>query len=656
MRVDNNNERESNSRSQSADHPRLGRTLLKYGDDLTQKALRGEIDNCIGREEEITSLIRILCKKRKRNPLLIGPAGVGKTAIVEGVAYQIAHEQIHDNLVGKSIYEIHVSSLMADSSVYGSLEDKVNKIIKDLKNSKERAILFIDEIHTILTPGTGGNALKIADALKPALARSDIQIIGATTEDEAHKFLESDKALLRRFQIIKVKEPGKEDTLQILSAVKNKLSVSHGVEIPEALVENSYTLCERYLRERYFPDKAIDLLDEATSHCKLNPVVEDQNQNQEEEGILSESIRNGDYDESVRIFRSMNPPTGIVNHSRSLNKDDLENVISKWTGIPVDELQRSYEEKINNLQAVFDEKIIGQAVAKRAIIKCLQRFSLNLNNDKKPLGVFLFVGPSGVGKTEIARIMSNNLMPGKENFLRLDMSEYAESHSRSRLIGSPPGYVGYEEGGQLVEHVRKNPYCLIVFDEIEKAHPSLFDLFLQIFEEGSLIDGKGNKADFSNTIIIMTSNLRTQGNVSIGFTENENATVAVSETDENHLRSMLTEHLRSELIGRISNIVEFTILTRDEINQIVRKELSLKIRLLEEKLGIHLETDESVYEYLNLKSYSVEFGARNVQTNIGKLFEEAILDYYFKNKQVESILISVTDNIICVNERHIDSN
>lgn len=629
-------------------------TLQKYGRDLTEEAKKGKIDPVIGRETEIERIIQILCRRTKNNPCLIGEPGVGKTAIIEGLAQRIVDGNVPEILLNKRVFALDLTGMVAGTKYRGDFEERIKAVIEEVTKSND-IILFIDEIHTIIGAGSAEGSTDAANILKPSLARGDFQLIGATTISEYRKNIEKDSALERRFQTVTVAEPNEEDAIQILKGLKDKYEAHHKVVITDGAIEASVKLSSRYINDRFLPDKAIDLIDEAASRVRLASSAPSEELKTAEQKLLSvkaekdDAINSQEFERAAKLRdQEKQIENEILNlkqqrseknaHvSGEVTEENIAEIVSLWTGIPVAQLTEEESERLLKLESVLHERLIGQNEAVTAVSKAIRRGRVGLKDPKRPLGSFIFLGPTGVGKTELCKALAEAMFGSENMMIRLDMSEYMEKHTVSRLVGSPPGYVGFEEGGQLTEKVRRNPYSVILFDEIEKAHPDVFNILLQILEDGILTDSQGRKVDFKNTVIIMTSNigarLITEKKVSFGFGAGDS-----SERDENNIKASVLEELKSafrpEFLNRVDDIIVFNKLTQDEIKQIAGKMLEgLKSRLL--NLNITAQFTDSVLTALAEKGFDPIYGARplrrEIQNRIEDPVSEKILDGTIKN-------------------------
>ena len=634
-------------------------TLAKYGRDLTASAEEGRIDPVIGRQSETERVIQILCRRTKNNPCLVGEPGVGKTAVAEGLAQRIADGIIPDLLSDKRIVTLDIPAMIAGAKYRGEFEERLKAVMEEVRQSDE-VILFIDEIHTIVGAGAAEGAVDAANILKPALARGEIQLIGATTLSEYRKHIEKDAALERRFQPISVGEPSEEDTVLILRGLRDKYEAHHGIRITDSAIDAAVKLSARYINDRFLPDKAIDLIDEAASgkrisshaipadireiESELNRVIHDK-----EEAIGNQQFeRAADLRDQEKALRkkhaSLEQSFGeisAVGEKNELTSDDIARTLTDWTGIPISELTASESEKLSGLYDKLCEQVIGQEKACEAVASAIIRGRTGLDRENGPIGSFIFLGQSGVGKTELCRALSRIMFGSQKFLIRFDMSEYMEKHSVSRLIGSPPGYVGYGEGGQLSEQVRRKPYSLILFDEIEKAHPDIFNILLQILEDGVLTDSQGRKIDFKNTVIIMTSNLGSQYTRSsaLGFSATEKSE---NKSSEERVMRALREAFRPEFIDRIDECIFFPPLSEESIGKICRRQLDALAKRLSEK-GIVLEYTEDAVKIL-CKNEKSQGGARHIRRRIAKLCERPISEKILSGEVKKGTRIIIRGN------------
>ncbi len=632
----------------------LPKKLLDMGTDLTQKARDHKIDPIIGRDDEIARVIEILCRKTKNNPVLIGEAGVGKSAVVEGLALAIVNGTVPDELKGKTIFSLELGSLMAGTQYRGAMEQKLKDAI-DTIIQNGNIIVFIDELHTLAEAGGDKGEISPADMLKPYLARGELQTIGATTTDEYRKFIEKDKALERRFQPVMVNPPTVEQTIQILKGLRDTYEAFHKVKISDEAITAAATLSDRYIMDRSLPDKAIDLIDEASAKAKVsgsltpNPIklkTDELNrlENDKKEAIVAQNFEKAASirDEIKKVNDEIEEMKNKYDISRQTNiptvgVEDIANVVSKWTHIPVTKLTESEREKLLGLENLLHARVIGQDQAVVAVSKAIRRARAGLKDPNRPIGTFLFLGPTGVGKTELSKALAEAMFDDENLIIRLDMSEYMEAHSVSKLIGSPPGYVGHEDGGQLTEQVRHKPYSIILFDEIEKAHPDVFNILLQIMDDGRLTDSHGRVVSFKNTIIIMTSNCGVDDpEYRANRVKYQNASTPeeISRLDseaEGILNSNLKSKFKPEFLNRIDSIVVFRSLTKPELARVAK----LLITKLANKLkprGVELKFTENALKYLVDKGYNIEWGARPLRRVIEHEIEDKLADEILSKK------------------------
>ncbi|AWL79090.1 ATP-dependent chaperone ClpB [Capnocytophaga canimorsus] len=697
-------------------------SLNKYAKNLNQMADSGKLDPVIGRDEEIRRVLQILSRRTKNNPMLVGEPGVGKTAIAEGLAHRIVQGDVPENLKDKSIYSLDMGALIAGAKYKGEFEERLKSVVKEVTSSDGNIILFIDEIHTLVGAGGGEGAMDAANILKPALARGELRAIGATTLDEYQKYFEKDKALERRFQKVMVEEPDTESAISILRGIKEKYETHHKVRIKDEAIIAAVELSERYITNRFLPDKAIDLMDEAAAKLRMEinskpeeldvldrkimqleieiEAIKRENDEQklkmlyadvanlkeernaifakwqseknviDEVQITKEAIENykleaekaereGDYakvaelrygkikeaqDKLVLLQEKLDEAQGNSLIKEEVTSENIAEVVAKWTGIPVTKMLQGEREKLLKLESELHKRVVGQEEAIEAISDAIRRSKAGLQDPKKPIGSFLFLGTTGVGKTELAKALAEYLFDDENAMTRIDMSEYQERHAVSRLVGAPPGYVGYDEGGQLTEAVRRRPYSVILLDEIEKAHPDTFNILLQVLDEGRLTDNKGRTADFKNTIIIMTSNIGSHL-IQESFEKYANDLEKATEIAKDDVLQLLKQSIRPEFINRIDDIVMFTPLTRENIRSIVRLQLRSIIKMVARENILLDATDEAI-DYLAEKGFDPQFGARPVKRTLQKevlnrLSKEILSGNIHKDK---TILLDAFDN------------
>ena len=704
------------------------RSLEKYCTDLTARARMDKIDPVIGRDEEIRRVMQVLCRRTKNNPVLIGEPGVGKTAIVEGLARRIASKDVPDSLKDKRLLSLDMGSLVAGAKFRGEFEERLKAVIQEVSKSDGQIILFIDELHTIVGAGASEGSMDASNLLKPALSRGELHVIGATTLDEYIKYIEKDAALERRFQQVFCAEPTVEDTIAILRGLREKYEIHHGVRInDEALVE-AVILSDRYITTRFLPDKAIDLVDEAASRLKmeiesqpteldqierkiLQLSIEKQSLSKEDDDASKERLsklekeladlsskrdamkmqwqnekasidksrklkeqledarfkqekfeREGDLNKAAELKYSIIPsiqkelddavkaendkkenPERTSLLRQEVTEEDIARVVSSWTGIPVSKMMTSEKQKYLQLEDVLHRRVIGQKEGVKAVSDAIRRNRSGLSDPNKPLGSFLFIGPTGVGKTELAKTLADFLFNDEKSLTRIDMSEYMEKFSVTRLIGAPPGYVGYDEGGQLTEAVRRRPYSVVLFDEIEKAHPDVFNVLLQVLDDGRLTDGQGRVVDFKNTIIIMTSNLGSELILEDSSTAQDGENSCVSQAVQEKIDALLKQHFRPEFLNRIDEIVMFKKLDKKSISSIVKLQLErVRKRLSEKRLLI--EFDEKSVEFLSEKGYDPAFGARPVKRAVQTYLENPLSKELLEGKYIEGSMIKVSSD------------
>ena len=694
-------------------------SLNKYCQNITQQAQNGKLDPVIGRHEEIRRVIQILSRRTKNNPVLIGEPGVGKTAIVEGIAQRIINNDVPESLKNKQIYSLDLGLLIAGAKYQGEFEDRLKSILKEVTESQDSIVLFIDELHMLVGAGSSGGGMDASNLLKPALARGELHCIGATTIKEYKKYIEKDAALERRFQKVTVPEPTIEDAISILRGLKEKYELHHGIRITDQAIVNAVQLSAKNIPDRFLPDKAIDLMDEAASMVKMTIdskpeqldrmerkirqleiekfALEKEKNNQasvdrlkdlenelaslkedhkalagqwamqraplEKISHIKEAIelasyeyeqaeRMGDYARAselkygklVQLEKQLKEQQEKIAQNGSnlikeeVTEEDIAKVLSRWTGIPTEKLTSDDSEKLLSMESILKKRVAGQDEAIEKISHTIQMHRSGLTDPNKPIGSFLFLGPTGVGKTEVAKTLADYLFNDERKMIRIDMSEYMEKHSVSRLIGSPPGYVGHEEGGQLTEAVRKSPYAVILFDEIEKAHPDVFNIFLQILDDGRLTDGQGRTVDFTHTIIIMTSNL---GSPLILAAKELNDSV------KHEIEKVLHQTFKPEFLNRIDDIIYFNMLSKSTIKEITKMHLQQFERLVQTQ-GFHLSLTDAVVDFIADKGFIAEFGARPMKRAIKQYLMVPISQYILKNPLAKHLALDVEKDVIVI--------
>ena len=638
--------------------------LAQYSRDLTEMAKNGKLDAVIGRQNEINRVIQILSRRTKNNPCLIGEPGVGKTAIVEGLASRIVEGDVPDTIINKRVLTLDLSGMVAGSKYRGEFEERIKKVIDEVKTDGN-ILLFLDELHTVIGAGGAEGAIDASNILKPSLARGEIQLIGATTLEEYRKHIEKDAALERRFQPVKVEEPTEAETVEILNGLKERYEEFHNVVILPEAIQAAAKMSKRYINDRFLPDKAIDLIDEAASKKKLSSHVKPDNIKKTEKEIKAleeekiDSIEAGDFDTTRDIKVKLEKKKekldrlnrawekGNVENNLTIGENDIAEVVSMWTKIPVSKIQEEETERLLKLENTLHDRVIGQSEAVSAVAKAIRRGRVGLNDPNRPIGSFLFLGPTGVGKTELSKALAYAMFGSESSLIRVDMSEFMEKHTVSKLIGSPPGYVGYDEGGQMSEKVRRNPYSVVLFDEIEKAHPDIFNVLLQVLDDGRITDSTGRVVDFKNTVIIMTSNAGAQNIIqpkNLGFMSQ-----ADEKKDHENMKNKVMEEVKRlfkpEFLNRIDDIIVFHTLSKDEIGQIVDLMIySVNKRTLEQ-MKISIELDKDAKDYIVSKGYDSKYGARplrrTIQNEIENVLAEKILEGEVKNGS--KVLVSCKD-------------
>lgn len=640
-------------------------TLDKYGRDLTQYAKDGKLDPVIGRQKETERVVQVLSRRTKNNPVLIGEPGVGKTAVAEGLAQEITEGKIPEILKDKRVVTLDLASMVAGAKYRGEFEDRLKKIMEEIRNAGD-VILFIDEMHTIIGAGAAEGAIDASNILKPALARGELQAIGATTLDEYKKHIEKDAALERRFQPITIEAPSIKDTIKILEGLRDRYEAHHRVKITDEALKAASELSERYITDRFLPDKAIDLIDEAASRVRIQTITAPPELKDTESRIeelsqeKEEAINTQNYEKAAKLRDEEKKLREELKRKREDWQDDkrsksnqvgyeeIAHIVSSWTGIPVKKMTVEESERLLNLEDLLHERVIGQDQAVKAVASAVRRARVGLKDPKKPIGSFIFLGPTGVGKTELSRALAESLFGEEDAMIRIDMSEYMEKHSVSRLVGSPPGYVGYDEGGQLTEKVRRKPYSVILFDEIEKAHPDVFNILLQLLDDGRLTDSKGRTVDFKNTVVIMTSNVGAstiKKQKTLGFAAPQNEEKAEYEKMRDNVMDDLRRSFRPEFLNRIDEIIVFHSLNQEQINEIVE----LMVKDLEErleKLDIDIKITDKAKEYIGKAGFDPQFGARPLERTIRKKIEDKLSEEILKGDlaKQDNILVDLDEN------------
>ena len=622
-------------------------TLNQYGTDLTKKATEGKLDPVIGRKDEIQRVIQILSRRTKNNPCLIGEPGVGKTAVAEGLAERIIAEDVPEMLKNKRVVSLDIASMVAGAKYRGDFEERIKKCLEEVKKTGD-VILFIDEVHTIVGAGSAEGAVDAANILKPLLARGEVQVIGATTLNEYRKYIEKDSALERRFSPVTVGEPTNEETIEILKGIRDRYEAHHNVKITDEAIKAAVELSTRYINDRFLPDKAIDLVDEAASRVKMRTYTQPDTLKKLEEEISAmnkekdDAIKVQDFEKAASLRDKINVEKEKLQKEKekweskntksitTLTEEDIAEVVASWTGVPVKKLTQTENEKLRNLEQTLHQRVIGQNEAVDAVAKAIRRGRVGLKDPNRPIGSFLFLGPTGVGKTELSKALAESLFGNEDAMIRIDMSEYMEGHSVSKLIGSPPGYVGFDEGGQLTEKIRRKPYSVILFDEIEKAHPDVMNMLLQILDDGRLTDAQGRTVNFKNTVIIMTSNIGARlitDKTTLGFSakDKKDESQKEYETIKKDVMGELKKQFRPEFINRIDEIIVFHKLNDEDIKQIIDIMLNQVTKRMAEK-SYKFEIDNSVKELIAKKGVDTDYGARPLKRAIQNILEDKIAE------------------------------
>ena len=642
--------------SSAKDSGKKGSALEEFTRDLTESARAGRLDPVIGRDEEIRRVIQILSRRTKNNPVLIGEPGVGKTAIAEGLAERIAAADVPEELLDKRVLSLDLSGMVAGTKYRGEFEERIKKTIDEVKKAGN-VILFIDELHTIVGAGSAEGAVDAANILKPALSRGEIRVVGATTLDEYRKYIEKDAALERRFQPVTVGEPSPEATLEILKGLRDKYEAHHKLTITDEALEAAVSLSRRYINDRFLPDKAIDLMDEAASQVRMSAESTSPDLKSLEEKInalhreKADAIAAQDYEKAAQLrdleqkytqqvdIERENWKKSLSTNRGSVGAEDIAKVVAGWTGIPVTRLTEDESMRMLRLEETLHKRVVGQDEAVTAVAKAIRRSRVGLKDPKRPIGSFLFLGPTGVGKTELCKTLAETMFGDENAMIRLDMSEYMEKHTVSRLVGSPPGYVGHEEGGQLTEKVRRKPYSVVLFDEIEKAHPDVWNILLQILEDGIVTDSQGRRVDFKNTIIVMTSNVGakniTAAETPLGFHSGDKSAEEDEAKRYERIRQAVMDDLkktfRPEFLNRIDEIIVFRQLTQENIREIASRMLQVTGRRMAEQ-GITLDVDDDALTELARDGFDPQYGARPLRRSIQNLVEDAVAEQMLEGR------------------------
>lgn len=635
-------------------------TLEQYSRDLTEAAREDRLDPVVGRNAEVERVMQILCRRMKNNPCLVGEPGVGKTAVVEGLAQMIASGTVPEILADKRILSLDLSGMVAGSKYRGEFEERIKRVIAEVR-AAGNVILFVDELHTLIGAGGAEGAMDASNILKPALSRGEVQMIGATTRTEYRKYIEKDAALERRFQPVYVEEPTREETIAILQGLRSKYEEHHGVTISDDALEAATDYAIRYINDRFLPDKAIDLIDEAASRKKLGifagnktaKKAEETRHNLEE--ALEAALAEGDIEAAQALKKDLDKTDKKIEKTKHnmrekeqeqmlVTEEDVTDVVSVWTKIPVSKITQTESQRLLKLEEILHKRVVGQNEAVETVAKAIRRGRVGLKDPKRPIGSFLFLGPTGVGKTELSKALAEAMFGNENAIIRVDMSEYMEKHSVSKMIGSPPGYVGFEEGGQLSEQVRKNPYSVILFDEIEKAHPDVFNVLLQVLDDGRITDSQGRTVDFKNTIIIMTSNAGAQRIVDpkkLGFSNVENA-----ESEHKDMKNNVMEEIKRmfkpEFLNRIDDIIVFRALSKEDVKGIAALMLKELKNRLAKQMDITLTYGDTVKNFIFEKGYDKKYGARPLKRAIQNNIEDSLAEEILSGKIQASDKVSMT--------------
>ena len=639
-------------------------TLDKYSRDFTKMAAESKFDPIVGRDKEIERVIQILSRRTKNNPCLVGDPGVGKSAIVEGLAQEIYEGNVPSTLKDKRIVSLDLSSMIAGSKYRGEFEERIKKVIDEVRDAGN-VILFIDEIHTIIGAGGAEGAIDASNILKPSLARGELQLIGATTLEEYRKYIEKDAALERRFQQVMVNEPSEEEAVAMLKGLRDKYEAHHKVKITDGAIEAAVKMSSRYITDRFLPDKTIDLMDEAASKVRLKSYTAPTNVKELEDRIASlekekeAAIKTEDFEKAAKVKKEQTELKKQLEDAKKewdekntkteqvVTEEEIADVVSKWTGVPVQSIRQEESERLINLEKILHERVIGQDEAVSAVAKAIRRGRVGLKDPKRPIGSFLFLGPTGVGKTELSKALAEALFGDEDAMIRIDMSEYMEKHTVSKMIGSPPGYVGYEEGGQLTEKIRRKPYSVVLFDEIEKASPDVFNIMLQILDDGHITDGQGRKVDFKNTVIIMTSNAGAKSIISpkkLGFTTDnseERSYEAMKETVMEEVKHLF----KPEFINRIDDIIVFHPLNEENIKEIVKLMTKEIVKRVKENMDIDISFTDEAIALIAKEGYDPAYGARPLRRELQSKVEDRFAEEFLTGdiKKDDSVTVDAAD-------------